>query len=450
MKASRLADAVRGVGSGLERWLERWEIRSPRLAILRLHEVFGWAIVGSLCSFLLAPWFAGTSRGVGAPMNYLIMWLFASLAVALRWTYQQWRDRPALPPQKPSGVVWSTLVSTGVLATILLSVTFVGAAAADREVRGLRGMGDVRRDMRSIRESEAAPIVMGPLLYEYDSAKDDIVTPRSIKLLSKESTPLSHIRNYVPDRLIEDAVACSRTFPDHERFSYLHKHCRKSYVTTLPPEADKEEFIKTACILPFEVACGIKQIRDTYSKNTDELSAAHKIDRLYTSVLHPEVLLWLVYLAVILGVIAGGASAFPVRLTMAMSGALTLLALLASEIAVSIARLSQIPLFTLTDRWVFLGWAIYAVLLVITVAVALRQRARSGLLDFGVLLLQLWPLFVVVMQWRMNESSFNVCNSDPCTWPPALPPHLYPYATAVWTLFTGLFVSRYRALPYST
>lgn len=442
---------------------KRWQLRWPRLAVLRLEGVLAWVLVGSGGAWLLAPWFVGDStQQIGSAYDYMAVWLALSLGVACYWVYLQWRDRPALPPRSPLGLPWSVAANFTVMAA-LFSVVPVAGQAAEHHIRSLRRPDELLRELSSLRaraECEAeSPIGRWGASSGWPSAtrgmshrfwRDHVVELPLIsidsyllppELQEPEKCLISEelLHRYLADASLQATLACLDGELDKLSGYSL---CRDAYLTLYDDPEDAKRALRL-CGNSVLFNCNKLALTASWRGNFSSLLLAHNIEFRHSTSTDPDYLLQLGFLAMLLAIIAGCAGVFQTRLAGAVFLVLALLVFLIPTVlynlsedargAAGVARVAGI-----------LG---YVGVMINTSVSALTRRARSDRLDLAVILVCIGPLFIPVVEARIDMTEISTCPATVCQhalWPF---PHLYPYAMLAWTAIVGSALSWYRTLP---
>lgn len=447
---------------------QRWELRWPRLTVLRLEGVLAWLLIGSGVSWILAPWFVGNStQQIGSAYDYMAIWVILSLGVACYWVYLQWRDRPSLPPQKPTGLTWSVAVNFMVVVAFFGVVPTAGQAA-EHHIRSLRSRAELLDDLSSLRaRSDCAS--SGRSISRWgrgseswwnvgtgrsnNGTRDDLYVsvprvsidsyflPPELQTPEECLIPEDLLHRYLTNASIQATLACV----DGELNNLSESStCRDAYSS---PHDDHEalENDLRGCAYDVLRSCHRPALTSTWYENFSSLLLAHKIEFRHSTSTDPLYLLQLAVLAMVLATIAGCAGVFPARLAAATFLVLALLGFLVPAVMITLA--TNVENAGRIARLV--GVLAYAAMLVMTGVSALVRRERSVLLDLGILLVCVGPLFVLVVEARTNMTEFSTCPATECKgalWPF---PHLYPYGVMAWTALIGSALSWYRTLPHS-
>lgn len=442
----------------------RWQLRWPRLAVLRLEGVLAWVFVGSGAAWLLAPWFVGNStQQIGSAYDYMTIWVALSLGVACYWVYLQWRDRPGLPPHRPLGLSWSVAVNFMVLSTVF-SVVPIAGQAAEHHIRSLRSPDELREEFKSLRSRPDCeiriPIGRWGVIWgrrmatgDMDNSfwKDKVVLlplvsidqyllPAELQTPNECLTPEDLLHRYLSDASLQAKLACI-----DEKLNNLSEYstCRDAYSS--PHDGPEEAQSKMRCGADVLLSCNKKALYSTWLGNFASLLMAHNIEFRHSTSTDPVYLLQLGVLAMLLATIAGCAGVFQASVAGATFLVLALLAFLIPAVVSTLTgdddgagRAARV-----------VGLLAYAGLLIPASVNAVARRARSDLLDLAVILVCVGPLFILVLEARINLLEFWTCASVECKqalWPF---PHLYPYAMLAWTALVGFALSWYRTLPTS-
>ncbi|MDI1432757.1 hypothetical protein [Polyangium sorediatum] len=409
---------MKNADGALRRLLDSWrqaDLRYPRLTTLRLPWLLVWVLIGSFLSWILAPWYVGSlGSALASPEDYKTFVLSMSMPVALGWVYVQWRDRPALPRSAPLGLVWSTLSSTACVMAIL-SVQWMAEAAARSHLRTLVPVEILQSDVELFKRDRPAFSIAG-------------------RIIAPQPNPVANIQ---PSKA--EALAILQ----HQlRYGYAPTTV-KGGTNASPPSFSKCSNItndteRSACIE--EWTSLVRPFIWNYRNNLDVLLKAHSIapDRMYHSgptIGFNATLLF----AGLFGCMASLAGILSRGLVWGTATVMFFLGVGRIDLADDMLRRAGVPTTFGAGYHVF-PWVLLGVILpIVGVTIALR-RARSTLLDFGVLLVHGAPLYLVASTNR-PFSFLSVPSDSPLGTP------TFKFTVLGWTLLTGFLLSWYRKLP---
>jgi hypothetical protein len=251
---------------------------------------------------------------------------------------------------------------------------------------------------------------------------------------------------------VEKARTCSESFFTSEIYvdsrSACEKLARPKETLTLSAGANVER-----CRWDFFNAClpyGLIGAEGFLEKNLLRFVVAHRVIGVPPTSEDPATFLQLVYLSLVLGCVTSYFGVTTVRLTLTSVGALALVIIPTSLVLSNKLSVRAI------DTWIgypeMLGGILYICLLLFLAIAMSRRRSRSASSDIAVVLLQLWPLSVLIFRLRLLFLSGRIFPYLGMTvYFDYLPePPLFPYVAGGWIVLIGFFISRYRLLPQAT
>jgi hypothetical protein len=412
-------------------WSERFAIRSPRLAVLRLEYVLAWVVVGGALAWLGAPIACGTLPDLGDPLVYMQGWIAVATGAAIAWSFEQWRRRPSLPRQEPLGVWLSPGVATLVVG-LLYSVVLIAGAAADRHFRNIErdSLGeDARQFIRDARYGDD-PAIARVLLQQPEGAGAEDETLSTIRTV---------VGKYVPTSTVQAARSCAAE-------ASMGPDCGKHNQQGCSPET-----------LNALARCSIShRFRMEISGNVARLSHARtgEYNRSFSEDL--SVLRTILVLTATIGLFSGCAGVFPFRFAGLAAASVGAAELTCQELFEMVGT-SGTEATTRLEHVAALMWGVYIALSAVVLAAHLFRKERDKWRDAGVLLLFLWPTLASILYYvpALRGGIGCVTGQAVCKY------NQYKEVMRSWQHFLLLFgataclyltplLSRYRRRPWST
>lgn len=376
---------------------EELAVKWPRLSVLRLHWVAGWALSANLVAWKAAGWFVGSTVAVQDSVTYMLLWLVLCLCMVVYWMHRQHRERPRLPPFRPLTLAWSPGMGS-VLVAIMLSPTWTGVRAADERIRGLRSRQELQADMG----------VLGISFVKHGPAPTTLRTlPRAIAPKPPRVEKMVHFKGALA--MVPGTAGPAKGVSDPSERSSNKTHApSKLVIDVMARYVNRERMIEArACVDDTnECAAVWAGVRALTLDNVSTIAEAHGLPGANIPPRSEEYygISSLAALAVVLGTMAGYLGVVGLNVIVRTSVALSALVLTMERFSPIASSAFHRTNEDVAHGWMWVSWGICGLMLAAVAVSIFRRRERDTWHDVGMLMVLLLPFFVVGSQAVFNFS----------------------------------------------